>query len=246
MNISIMGDSISTYEGFIPEGHELYYTAEKRAINNLESVRDTWWMQVIEALDAQLLVNNSYSGSQVTGEEFPCASGIGRTSALGKTACGAPSNPDAAATISPDIILVYIGVNDFGFAVPCDRNYAESPEEPTFREAYATMLRRMQANYPNAHIVCGTVLKPRKAFDPTWSFDEKWSYLTPLDEFNERIRFGAAECGADVADLAAAAGGPAYDVEDDLHPNKQGHAQIAALWITELRRLGILAEKESM
>ena len=241
MNISIMGDSISTYEGFIPTGYELFYTAEKRAANGIESADDTWWMQVLHAMGAQLLVNNSYSGSQVTGEEFPCASGIERTGALGKAACDATSVPSSSSPIAPDVILVYIGVNDFGFDVPCDREYAATPDEPTFRDAYATMLRRMQANYPDARIVCGTVLKPRKAFDPTWSFDEKWSHLTPLDEFNERIRIVAAECGADVADLAAAAGSPAYDVEDDLHPNTPGHAQIAALWISELEKLGLIS-----
>ena len=231
MNVSIMGDSISTYEGFIPEGYDLYYTAEKRAVNGMDSVRDTWWSQVLDALDAKLLVNNAYSGSLVTGDEFPSASGMERTSALARDG------------ITPDMILVYMGVNDFGFAIPCDRSYAESPDEPTFRDAYTTMLRRMQANYPAARIVCGTILKPRKTLDPAWSFDEKWAYLTPLDEFNERIRLAATECGVAVADLAAAAGGPCYEVEDDLHPNKRGHAQMSALWIAERRRLGILAEK---
>lgn len=239
MYVSIMGDSISTYEGYIPEGYELYYTAEKREANSMDSVRDTWWMQVLDALDAELLVDNAYSGSQVTGEEFPCASGLDRTGALGRDLSGAPGHGG----VDPDLILVYIGVNDFGFAVPCDREFAESPDEPTFREAYSTMLRRMQANYPGARIVCGTVLKPRKTFDSAWSFDEKWAHLTQLDEFNERIRLVANECGVMLADLAAAAGGPAYDVEDDLHPNKQGHAQIASLWISELENLGLISTR---
>lgn len=236
MNISIMGDSISTYEGFIPAGYELFYTDEKRMANGIESADDTWWMQVLHAMGAQLLVNNSYSGSQVTGEEFPCASGIERTSSLGR---------DGA---SPDLILIYIGVNDFGFAVPCDRYYAESPDEPTFHDAYATMLRRMQANYPAARIVCGTVLTPCIAGDPAWSFNEKWHDRTPLAEYNERIRQAAQETGALVADLAGAAekSDLLYETHDGLHPNKRGHKQIAALWTAELERLEALAKNQSM
>lgn len=237
-----MGDSISTYEGFIPAGYELFYTDEKRTANGIESTDDTWWMQVLHAMGAQLLVNNSYSGSQVTGEEFPCASGIERTSALGKAARNAAPAPSSASSIAPDVILVYIGVNDFGFDVPCDREYAATPDEPTFRDAYAAMLHRMRENYPDARIVCGTILTPRMVSDPAWSFEEKWSDRTPLAEYNERIRQAARETGALVADLAAAAQGKRYDTHDGLHPNKHGHEQIARLWIKELQRLGMIAE----
>ncbi len=227
MRVSIMGDSISTYEGFNPAGYRVFYDADRCAANGLSSAHDTWWMQVLDAMGAELLVNNSFSGSQVTGEGFPCASGFERTGALGTT--------DA----SPDLVLVYIGVNDFGFSVPCDKEYAETPDEPTFFEAYCTMLNRMHENYPGARIVCGTILTPCKPDDPSWSFDEKWSHLTPLDEFNARIRQAAAQCGALVADLSAAANDAHYDSRDGLHPDKHGHAQIAALWMSELRRLKI-------
>lgn len=249
MYVSIMGDSISTYEGFIPEGYALFYDAAAREKNDLESVRDTWWMQVLETIGGELLANNSYSGSQVTGEEFPCASGLERTGALANRIAPAAMPADAESTQvaakqpadpdEPDVILVYIGVNDFGFSVPCDRAYASTPETPTFRDAYFTMLRRMQNAYPGARIVCATILTPRMVTDPAWSFDEKWKDVTPLSEFNARIRAVTAEAGVLLADLDARANGVLYDTFDGLHPNKQGHAQMAQLWIGELKRLGI-------
>lgn len=268
MYVSIMGDSISTYEGIIPEGYAVFYDEPTRKKNGLDSVRDTWWMQVLQVLEADLLMNNSYSGSQVTGEDFPCASGLERTSALARsisntdTSCfgnvetapaafgnrgtkadssaeSASDDRQADRLIAPDLVLIYIGVNDFGFAVPCDRKYAESPDEPTFYDAYLTMIRRIQNNYPEARIVCATILTPRMVQDPSWSFDGKWSDHTPLSEFNARIRSAAAETNVFLADLANRAGNMRYDTLDGLHPNKEGHRQMACLWMKELERLGI-------
>ncbi len=62
--VSIVGDSISTYEGFIPDGYELFYNREKQLINGLSDVYDTWWAKVNQFLHAYICVNNSYSGTQ--------------------------------------------------------------------------------------------------------------------------------------------------------------------------------------
>ena len=65
--ISIMGDSISTYEGYNPPHYHVYYTLQMAKANGLQSVKDTWWQQVIDGLGGELCVNNSYSGSVVAG-----------------------------------------------------------------------------------------------------------------------------------------------------------------------------------
>lgn len=71
MIISIMGDSISTFESFNPDGYCVFYDEQMQYINGLTLVNDTWWAQVIQALHGELCVNNSYSGSKVSGEGFP-------------------------------------------------------------------------------------------------------------------------------------------------------------------------------
>lgn len=65
--ISIVGDSISTYEGFNPYGYPVYYKDDRAYDNEISSVDDTWWKQVIDAVDGELCVNNSFSGSLVAG-----------------------------------------------------------------------------------------------------------------------------------------------------------------------------------
>lgn len=95
--ISIMGDSISTFYGFNPEGYSVFYDEYNAERNSLTSVNDTWWVKVSRFFRAHISVNNSYSGSTVYDTEFPSASSPERTSYLHRK------------HKYPDIILIYIG-----------------------------------------------------------------------------------------------------------------------------------------
>ena len=63
---SILGDSISTFEGVSLPKEGAFYDTFKKLSANVLTVADTWWGQVIDALGGRLLVNNSISGSTVT------------------------------------------------------------------------------------------------------------------------------------------------------------------------------------
>lgn len=60
---SILGDSISTYAGYIPEGNKVYYTGENAGVDD---VSQTWWSIVGKTLGMTLAVNNSWSGSKIS------------------------------------------------------------------------------------------------------------------------------------------------------------------------------------
>ena len=66
--VSILGDSVSTFQGYNPRGYSVFYDASMQRVNGLNSVSDTWWDMVIKSMHARLCVNNSYSGNRVTGE----------------------------------------------------------------------------------------------------------------------------------------------------------------------------------
>lgn len=141
--ISIIGDSISTYQGYNPYGYPVYYKDDRAYDNEIESVADTWWKQVIDDVGGELCINNSYSGSLVAGEFESSACSASRCSAL-------------HGDFNPDIILIYIGTNDRGFNVEIGLDF---PQDNTrFYGAYRTMLRELKSNYPSAKIVCGTLL----------------------------------------------------------------------------------------
>ena len=107
--VSILGDSISTYIGYNPRGYAVYYKEDKAYDNEINSVDDTWWKQVIDGLGGELCVNNSYSGSLVTGAFAP-------------SACSAERCASLHDETVPDIILIYMGTNDRGFEMNLGEN----------------------------------------------------------------------------------------------------------------------------
>ena len=66
-NFIIIGDSYSTYEGCIPEGYDTYYAKEGMGDCPVQKMEksDTWWSKFIEKTGANLLLNESWSGSTI-------------------------------------------------------------------------------------------------------------------------------------------------------------------------------------
>ena len=228
--VSILGDSISTFEGFNPQGYSVYYDAEMQAENGLKSVEDTWWMQVIRALGGTLCVNDSYSGSRVSGKAFPSAAVSGER--LGNLRIG---------TTEPDVILVYLGCNDYGYGVKISwermgLHFANAKKDLNlFEDAYDEMTKQLKARYPRARIVCGTLMCTAVKHRPGWTFPES-IFETDLAEYNDTIRKMTAKNGCLLADLAAE--GLRYETLDGAHPTAEGHRMIAGAWIKCLEALG--------
>ena len=59
-NVLILGDSYSTFKGYIPNGYETYYP--KLDVNRVE---ETWWKKLLKKIKGNLLENNSWSGSTI-------------------------------------------------------------------------------------------------------------------------------------------------------------------------------------
>ena len=77
-NLVIFGDSYSTYKGHIPEGYAHYYSPEEAPVGNEEmriDLEDTWWRRFIKCTGANLIRNDSWSGSTIcyTGYDGDCS-----------------------------------------------------------------------------------------------------------------------------------------------------------------------------
>ena len=224
LNISVLGDSISTFEGYNPEGFAVYYDTFMQQRNDLSSVNDTWWAQVILALGGQLCVNNSFSGSKVCGDSFPSASSEIRCSGL------------HTAQELPDIILLYIGDNDFGYGMPVQRKRFSLKRDPAFfADAYDCMLDRLTHNYPNAAIIYATLMRTMIR-NSDWVLPECFCGV-PFDDYNNAIRKVKRKKNCYMADLPDIR----YETPDGSHPTKYGHQVIADAWIQTLIRLGFIA-----
>jgi hypothetical protein len=66
-NVLIMGDSYSTFEGYNPEGYRHYYAPVPRPDTNTDVVKveHTWWHPLLAKTNANLILNNSWSGSTI-------------------------------------------------------------------------------------------------------------------------------------------------------------------------------------
>ena len=61
----IFGDSYSTFSGFVPDNYAVYYSENERPETDVTQVTQTWWHQVCETANLNLILNNSWSGSPI-------------------------------------------------------------------------------------------------------------------------------------------------------------------------------------
>lgn len=213
LKISVLGDSISACEGWTPYGYAVYYKDDVAYENGISSVQDIWWKQVIDGLGGVLCVNNSCSGSFV--------SGLSPVSACSKERCSRLDGGE-----KPNIILVFMGSNDRGHGVWIGEG---SPNDAQgFYGGYRIMLKRLKEYYPAAKIVCATLLagyrKDEKEIPLTAEF------ASAVEQYNEAIRRAVQEEGGYLADVALSQ--VRYETLDYKHPTKRGQEQIANLWLS--------------
>lgn len=153
--VAILGDSYSTYGGWIPAGYLAWYAQDgtdgnNSSKNDVASVSDTWWHQLITEWECRLLINSSYSGSPIcnTGYEGMDNEHISFIARM---------KIDLAATkCQPTLILILGGTNDHYAGAPCGVPlYAgwSAADLKQFCPAFCYMLDYLKGEHPNAKIV---------------------------------------------------------------------------------------------
>ncbi|MBQ7363081.1 MAG: hypothetical protein IJW48_01380 [Clostridia bacterium] len=64
-NVMILGDSYSTFFGYIPEGFDYWYSGRHNLDNGVLSVKDTWWHKLMSRIEGEIVLNSSWSGTTV-------------------------------------------------------------------------------------------------------------------------------------------------------------------------------------
>ena len=64
-NVFILGDSYSTYEGYIPEGYRCYYGDSRKVAPIVRGVEKTWWHMLAQEAGLTIVRNDSISGSTI-------------------------------------------------------------------------------------------------------------------------------------------------------------------------------------
>ena len=64
-NVFILGDSYSSFCGYIPENYDFWYPNKNEEQTDVEKVEQTWWWQLLETTDSNLVRNSSWSGTTI-------------------------------------------------------------------------------------------------------------------------------------------------------------------------------------
>lgn len=230
--ISILGDSISTFENYsngsaadtsnsTVRNNLAYYTQSNYSSFSLSSVNDTWWKQAADISGAQILVNNSWSASMFSASRW----GGSIPAAYVDRCVQLHDDTGSNAGIEPDIIAVFMGTNDFhvarraedgdnaGVTLGSEVNYeslysnGKHKTPSNTAEAYAIMLDKITKRYVNAEIYCFTLLKSQAInAGPSPYPTATDGDIAALEKFNTSIKSVAQHYGAYVVDLYENAG----------------------------------------
>ena len=199
--LSILGDSISTYIGISNNGNINSSIANNTCFYKPPfPLEKTYWQILAGELGLELCVNNSYSGGNLSGIN-DLTSGVNRASELSREIGEIP-----------DIIIVFIGINDLGRGVGIEAFYND----------YVKTLSVIKEKYPCATVCCVNI--PDR--DP---FLKKRAEL-----FNSAIGRAAKNFGDGVfiADLFSSRLKNDFyymNTVDGLHPDEDGMKIIAEI-----------------
>ena len=199
--ISVMGDSISTIEDKIPSGNALYYDNTTGKEMTFER---NYWGDIITRFGAVEGIDEAWSGSTIGSKAASMAS-KDRINKLDDN--GTPdvilyyggSNPDSSVgTFDPDA--------DYAKTVDWAKSYSDTAS------AYAASLQRMKVTYPDAEII---------AIIPYYEQNN----IPKQAEVIEQI---AKHYDITTIDLRELRNQEGISPNNALHPNMDGHSQIAA------------------
>lgn len=240
--LSLIGDSITTYSGWLPSGNAYRYP--RGAITNVEQ---TWWKKLLNKTGMVIGQNCAWDGST--------CSGLSTSTTNAYAACSDKRISQLGLNGDPDIVICYIGINDWGATynknhtqyggtfidgafVPVGDYTGEaalpSGELKTFSEAYGCMIGKIQNSYPNAKIYCCTL--PQTNGKTTYNYDADGAFPSinrdgvSIADYNDCIRMLANNFGVEVIEFAKCGitwGNITTYMEDGLHPRPDGMTLLA-------------------
>ena len=195
LGLSILGDSISTFDGWIPEGCSVFYPLH----GNVTNVSQTWWKRLIDDTGMELCSNGSSSGSTCVGDSM-CIDDP-------KYGCSGYRISLLAGQQGrmPDVIIIYMGTNDLLSDIPLGDNDGTGLVEEgmigNFSDAYTLILDKLESDYPIAQIYCCTL-----AMVGDWGTDRPFvPFVNRLgltsEDYSKQIQLIAENRGITVIDL---------------------------------------------
>ena len=163
-NVFILGDSYSTFEGYIPEKNVFYYNENgpyylishpemNRAENDVCKAEQTWWYDISTSLGT-LAVNDSWSATTIcnTGYNGADNKDISFVARLDKRIAEGYFEKNKI-----DTVFLFGGTNDSWADAPLgNKVYADWTDEDLYcvLPAFSYLVNRLVSNVPDAKIYC--------------------------------------------------------------------------------------------
>ena len=229
-SISFIGDSITTFSGFIPTANAVYYPNA-----GITRVNQTYWMRCLGKMKMRLFTNEAWSGSRLTGTSASAAVSESRWNNLRSTG---NTGED------PDYIVIHISTNDWTGNVELgDYDFTDSADKTKLKSAWCYLIRKLQQTYKKSQIYICTLL-----FRQQWT-DHEYLHANSagqtIQDYNEVIREVAKIFGLHLIELDRCGfnafnftngqypgSDNQYSNNDGLHPNYEG-AKIVAEFMDE-------------
>lgn len=220
-SMSVMGDSLSGFENYIPKGYLTYYPS-----GNV-SLPDIWWYLLAKKMGMSLCKINGCGSSGVTD-----LTGDGLT--LEMSASRGRGKELHSDWRQPDVIFVWIGGNDI----------IKGKTAAEINEAYRRMMQDITESYPEAEIyLCNYYHMLLDHLDQDGQFDQMIQEVA--DDFQVKT-LDLKDCGITAENQAEYL----YDIQEDVmlgvHPNKEGFALIVDCMIKQLAESSGNVETESV
>ncbi len=224
VTLSILGDSISTFENWIPYGYNNFYPMS----GEVTDINDTWWIRVFDDTGMKLCANASSAGSTCTGDSTDAENPQAGCSDFRITDLSDSNG------VYPDMIVVFMGTNDLLSNVPLGENDGSTAVEEglidNFADAYSLILDKLETYYPGSRIYCCTLLQVGDYGTDTPYIPFTNGQGLTAEDYTNQIWTIAENKGVSVVDLYHC--GIEIDnlqqtTSDGVHPNPEGMRYIA-------------------
>lgn len=176
LKLGIIGDSISTYTGYIPTGYVTFYPS-----GDVNNIYETWWQRLIDDTGMTLCANASWSGSTICGNTLDASGAVGASDAR-------VSDLTAADGSTPDIIVIQMGINDFAKSngITCGSYTGKTavPSVTTVNDitsAFGILINKLQNTYPKAKIFICHIMPEQAAGSMAPSYANGFPNINPDD-----------------------------------------------------------------
>lgn len=151
--ILILGDSYSTFEGYIPAGFAPYYIKDTDQRSDVCKMEQTWWGRLVAETGSELVLNSSYSGTTIchTGYNGDDRSDISFTARLEKL-----FDEGFFEDNKIDTIFIFGGTNDFWAGSPLGEVMTADWQKQDLYSvfpAFCYMLDLLKKKLPDVRIV---------------------------------------------------------------------------------------------